>query len=301
VKNSNKPTHSLSPGKTIGFALAGIFIFIVVAVICNLSTFWIPSIAIRVVIREVLLRLPLTIWALHIFAVKVIRAYDPGVIYGKISLLKTLKWIAISFILPVTVWLFYYLFHFAVPFVHTIPLSSTEQLDILIRWLAVSIAAGLTEEVLFRGHFFMIINNRYSKVKAIFVTSLIFGIVHIAMLSSFSATDIVIVVFGGIISGIMFSCIYQYTKVIWYAGIVHVVWDIFFIGKITALASSGAEANKIIMAFKLTTKSLLFTGGNFGIEASLPSLTVYLLVTIILGLGFASRGTFNDFTKQTPA
>lgn len=140
----------------------------------------------------------------------------------------------------------------------------------------------------------MIINSSYSKTRAILITSLIFGLVHIAMLSSFGITDIVIVVIGGIISGIMFSCIYQYTKVIWYAAIVHSVWDIFFIGKITALASSGAEASKILIAFKLTTKSLLFTGGNFGIEASLPCLTIYLLVTLVLLGCFAYRGRFNN-------
>jgi len=278
----NKTTHSLSLAKAILFALACVFIFILIAIVCDLFTFWIPFNVLKIVIRELFLRMPLTIFALHLFAGKVIKAYNPTVIYGKLTLLNTLKWIAISFVLPVVVWLFYYVFHFAVPFKHTISLSTTDQAGILLKWTAISIAAGLTEEVLFRGHLFMIISSSCSKFKAILISSLVFGLVHIFMLSSFGLVDILIVVGGGIIAGIMFSCIYQYTKVIWYAAIVHAIWDIFFIGKITTLAATQADANHSIIAFKLTTKSLLLIGGNFGLEAGLPCLVVYVMVIAFL-------------------
>jgi len=274
----NKTTHSLSLAKAILFTLACIFIFIFIAIVCGLFTFWIPFNVLKIVIRELFLRMPLTIFALHLFAGKVIKAYNPTVIYGKLTLLNTLKWTIISFILPVLVWLFYYVFHFAGLFKHTISLSTADLSGILVKWTAISIAAGLTEEVLFRGHLFMIISSSCSKFKAILISSLIFGLVHIFMLSSFSLVDIMIVVAGGFIAGIMFSCIYQYTKVIWYAAIVHGIWDVFFIGKITNLAASQADANHTIIAFKLTTKSMLLTGGNFGLEAGLPCLIVYLLV-----------------------
>jgi hypothetical protein len=66
--------------------------------------------------------------------------------------------------------------------------------------------------------------------------------------------------------------------VIWYAAIVHIVWDLFFIGKITAIAATQAEANQIIIPFRLTTHDTLLTGGLFGIEAGLPCFVIYLLV-----------------------
>jgi hypothetical protein len=80
----------------------------------------------------------------------------------------------------------------------------------------------------------------------------------------------------------MFSIIFIRTKVIWYAAVVHVIWDIFFIGKITTLATTQTDANNAILAFKLTTHSLLFTGGNFGIEAGLPGLILYVIVSVCL-------------------
>ncbi|WP_426669962.1 hypothetical protein ACPPVU_01710 [Mucilaginibacter sp. McL0603] len=56
----------------------------------------------------------------------------------------------------------------------------------------------------------------------------------------------------------------------------------FFIGKITTLASSQVDADKAILAFKLTSQNLLLSGGNFGIEASAPCLVTYLVVSVIL-------------------
>jgi membrane protease YdiL (CAAX protease family) len=151
-----------------------------------------------------------------------------------------------------------------------------------VRWLSVSLAAGLTEQVFFRGHLFMIMKSRYSTTMSVFITSLIFGLLHIFMLSAFDVMSMVIVVAGGIIAGTMFSLIYLYTRVIWLAAIVHFVWDVFFIGKIIAITPTQFEANQTIIAFKLLTHNIVFTGGNFGIESTLPSFIVYLIVTAII-------------------
>lgn len=279
---SKQTHHPLSTAKTVLFTVTCIAIFIAVAVICGALTSWIPGNATRIAIREVLLRTPLTIFTLHFFARKVIKTYNPTVIYGKLEFIKLLKWTAIALILPLSVGLFYYLSGFMVPFAHSIPLTNADKLGLLIKWVAVSIAAGITEQVLFRGHLYMVISSRCSKVQSILFTSLIFGIVHIVMLPVITPLDIVIVVIGGIIAGIMFSLICQYTKSVWYAATVHVVWDIFFIGKITAIAATQVDANGTILPFKLTTHNLLIAGGSFGIEATLPCFIVYLVVIAIL-------------------
>ena len=275
----NTTLKPLSAAKAILFTIACIAIFIAIAVICGVLTGWIANNTIKIAVREVLVRTPLTIAALHFFARRFIKTYNPAVIYGKLKFIKLVKWTAVAFILPLVVGLFYYLFHFMVPLAPSLPLKMGDKMGLFIKWVAVSIAAGLTEEILFRGHLYMIINSRYSKVKSIFITSLIFGIVHIAMLPAITPLDVLIVLIGGTIAGIMFSLIYHYTKAVWYVAMVHIVWDIFFIGKITTIAATQAEANQAIAAFKLTTHNLLLTGGNFGIEATLPCFIVYLLVT----------------------
>ena len=274
--------NTLSAGKVILYTIACIGIFILIAVFCELLTFWIGPGSLKIAVREVLLRMPLTVFSLHYFARRIIKVYDPSVMYGRITTVNALKWIAISFILPLSIWLFYYGFHFIAPYQHTVLLRTADKLGLFIKWSSISIAAGVTEEILFRGYLFMVISSRCSKLKAMLITSLLFGLVHIAMLPVITAGDIAIVVTGGIIAGMMFSVIYLNTKNIWYAAIVHVVWDIFFIGKITTLATAQAGANNAILAFKLNSHNLLLTGGNFGMEAALPCLLVYFLVIALL-------------------
>jgi membrane protease YdiL (CAAX protease family) len=277
-----EPGSKLSLVKIILFTLACIAMFIAVALICGLLTSWIPGVAPRMAVREVVLRAPLTIMALHFFAIKVIRNYDPDAIYGAVRFRSLSRWTAFAFILPVAAGISYYLLKLIVPIQHSAPLGTDRTISLLITWVSLSIAAGLTEEVLFRGHLFMIFAAGYSKVKAVIITSLIFGLVHITMLSAFSVADILTVVAGGFVAGLMFSLVYQYSKVIWYAAVVHVVWDIFFIGKITAIAATQAEANQIILPFRLTSHDPLLTGGSFGVEAGLPSFVIYVLVIGVL-------------------
>jgi membrane protease YdiL (CAAX protease family) len=277
-----EPGSKLSLLKIMLFSLACIIIFIAVALVCGLLTSWIPGSALRIAVREIVLRAPLTIMALHFFAAKVIRNYHPDEIYGNVRFRGLLKWTALAFILPVAAGLSYYLLKLIIPIQHSAPLGTDKKISLLITWVSVSIAAGLTEEVLFRGHLFMIFAAGYSKVKAVVITSLIFGLVHIAMLTAFSVSDILTVIVGGSVAGLMFALIYHYTKVIWYAAVVHVVWDIFFVGKITAIAATQAEANQIIVPFRLATHNALLTGGSFGIEAGLPCFVIYLLVIGVL-------------------
>lgn len=277
-----EPGSKLSLVKIMLFSLACITIFVAVALICGLLTSWIPGIALRIAVREVVLRAPLTIMALHFFATKVIRNYHPDQIYGKVKFRSLSKWAAFAFILPVATGISYYLLALIIPIHHSAPLGTDKKISLLITWVSLSIAAGLTEEVLFRGHLFMIFAARYSKVTAVVIASLIFGLVHITMLTAFSVADILTVIAGGSVAGLMFALIYLYSKVIWYAAVVHVVWDIFFIGKITAIAATQAEANQIIVPFRLTTHNPLLTGGSFGVEAGLPSFVIYLLVIGVL-------------------
>lgn len=273
-----EPGRSLPLVKIVLFEVACIAVFIAVALICGSLTSWIPGDALRIAVREVVLRAPLTIIALHLLAAKVIRTYQPGTMYGKASFRDFLKWTAFAFTLPAAAWLSYYLLNLIALFPHSVPLSADQKASLLITWVSLSIAAGLTEEVLFRGHLYMILAGRSSRVTAVVITSLIFGLAHIAMLPAFSVPAVFTVVVGGFVAGLMFSLIYLHSKVIWYAAIVHIVWDIFFIGKITAIAATQAEANQIIIPFRLTTHDTLLTGGLFGIEAGLPCFVIYLLV-----------------------
>lgn len=286
----NESGRKLSLVKIVLFSLACIAIFVGVALVCGLLTSWIPGSALRIAVRELVLRAPLTIIALHVFATRVIRSYDPDRIHGNVRIRSFLGWAAFAFVLPLATGASYYLLNLIVPIHHSTPLGTDEKISLLVTWISLSIAAGLTEEVLFRGHLLMIFTVGYSRVKAIVITSLIFGLVHITMLPSFSVADVLTVTAGGFVAGLMFALIYQYSKVIWYAAIVHAVWDIFFIGKITAIAATPAEASQIIAPFRLTTHNQLLTGGSFGVEAGLPCFVIYLVVIGVLCMMLKGEG-----------
>ena len=284
------PESALSLVKILLFSLACIAIFVAVALICGVLTAWISSNALRIAVRELVLRAPLTILALHVFATKVVRVYHPDEMYGRVRFPVVLNWTAFAFILPLAAWVSYYLLGLVVPIHHSAPLDTDRKISLLVTWISLSIAAGLTEEVLFRGHLLMILAARYSRARAIVVTSLIFGLVHISMLTAFSVADIITVTAGGFIAGLMFALIYQYSGVIWYAAVVHAVWDVFFIGKITAIAATPADASQIIVPFRLTTRSPLLTGGSFGVEAGLPCFVIYLVVIGVLYMMLKGEG-----------
>jgi len=284
--------RTLSLGKILLFSLACMSIFIAVALVCGALTSWIRSDALRIAFRELVLRAPLTIMALHLLATRVIRVYAPDEMYGEVRLEGLLKWMVFAFVLPAAAWISYYVLNLIVPFHHVARLGTESMVSLLVTWISLSIAAGLTEEVLFRGHLYMIVAAGYSRTKSIVITSLIFGLVHIVMLPAFSIFDVLTVVAGGFVAGLMFALIYQYSKVLWYAAVVHMVWDIFFIGKITAIAATQAEADQIILPFRLTTHDPLLTGGSFGVEAGLPCFVIYTVVISVLYLMMKRGGSF---------
>ncbi len=281
--------NKLSVLKTILYIIACIAIYIVVEVIGVLLTEWISNPAIKVVIRELLIRTPLTILALHFFAKKIIKAYSTDGMYGKPTIKGIIVWTGIGIVLPASIYVFYYVAGLMVPVSHTIALSWTEKVEISAKCISISIAAGLNEEILFRGYLYYILKARCRPAAAIFFSALIFGLVHIFMLPRFSVFDAFLVVLGGIINGSMLSGVYRYTKVIWYAVIVHAVWDIFFIGKITVITDLQSYANQAIIALKITSQNVIFTGGSFGLEAALPSLAAIVILTAGIWFSFIRR------------
>ncbi len=273
--------HS-SIGKMVLSIIVPIALFVLVAVLCNILTSAIPSGPVKIVTRELILRIPLTLVSLHLYASRFVQNYDPNIIYGKLTMRIFFSWLSIGLLLSLGAWAICFSTGIINPFSHTFTLPMMEKSYLITRWTAVSVAAGITEEVLFRGYLFMIILQKYSRLPSMLIASVIFGTVHIAMLGVVTPSDIAITVTGGMLSGMMFALIYTSTGTIWTAAIVHSIWDIFFIGKITTIATTQSEANNALFPFKLSSHHPLINGGSFGIEAALPCLLIYIALSLIL-------------------
>lgn len=66
---------------------------------------------------------------------------------------------------------------------------------------------------------------------------------------------------------------------VWNSAIMHAIWNIIIVGGILHI---GSAADKIsIYNYVLKTDSLLITGGDFGIEASVVAVAAYLIFTVL--------------------
>ncbi|MBD5521637.1 MAG: CPBP family intramembrane metalloprotease [Lachnospiraceae bacterium] len=140
------------------------------------------------------------------------------------------------------------------------------------------IAAGLVEEMVFRGVIMSLIRERWSTKAAILVPSVLFASMHLIGMN-FSVHSCILVLAAGTMVGIMFSMIAIESDSVWNSGIVHSIWNIIIIGGGLGI---GEKANEYsVMTYVLDSKSFAITGGEFGIEASVIALIGYIVVTLI--------------------
>ncbi len=140
------------------------------------------------------------------------------------------------------------------------------------------IAAGFVEEMVFRGVILNLFAQRWNKVVAVIVPSLLFGIVHI-LGADFTFGSCLLVILTGTMVGVMFSLIALQSGSIWNSGIVHAVWNIVIIGGGLSIGEA-ADAHAVV-SYVLESDSFAVTGGQFGIEASVISLAGYCIVAAI--------------------
>ena len=87
----------------------------------------------------------------------------------------------------------------------------------------------------------------------------------------------------------MFSLIAYGSNSIWNSAIVHGIWNIVIIGGILHIGNEADSSS--IFNFILDNKSFLISGGDFGIEASIISILVYLLFIVLAAIQVKRKGT----------
>jgi membrane protease YdiL (CAAX protease family) len=141
-----------------------------------------------------------------------------------------------------------------------------------IQFLLMVIVA-FTEEICFRGYLLNNLMKSTNKWIALFVTAVLFGVVH-ATNPSAGVLPIVNI----FIAGVLLGCNYIFTRNLWFAIFFHFTWD-FMQGPILGYEVSGLEMKTLLQ--QDVTGSDLWTGGKFGFEGSLLCTVMLLVVTII--------------------
>ncbi|WP_342435988.1 type II CAAX endopeptidase family protein [Paenibacillus sp. FSL L8-0436] len=141
------------------------------------------------------------------------------------------------------------------------------------------LSAGIVEEMIFRGILMKSLELQWGKTVAIWVPSVIFGLIH-AIGAGLNAADLLLLFVGGTSVGIMFSLIVYRSGSIWSSAIVHAVWNMVMIGDILHIGTKPVE--HVILSYRLTSDSTLLTGGNFGVELSAAAIAGYWSVIAVI-------------------
>lgn len=142
----------------------------------------------------------------------------------------------------------------------------------------IGLATGIVEETIFRGVIMSALEYRFNKRVAIFFPSILFGLLHIIG-SDLDGLSIIQLAVAGSAVGILFSLVTYESGSIWCSALLHAIWNMIIIGEILHVGTKADEMS--IFNYVLDTESFLISGGDFGIEASIISIGVYLLFAIL--------------------
>ncbi|MCB8978317.1 MAG: CPBP family intramembrane metalloprotease [Ardenticatenaceae bacterium] len=159
------------------------------------------------------------------------------------------------------------------------------KLAVIVPVLTTAVSAGMIEELLFRGIFFRIVEERWGTWLALGITSLFFGLVHLFNPNATFVAGIAIALEAGVLLG----AAYIFTRRLWLAIGIHFAWN-FVQGGIFGVAVSGNEAQGLLQS-TLTGPNIL-SGGQFGAEASMIAVIVCLAAGLILLKQASNRGHF---------
>ena len=165
---------------------------------------------------------------------------------------------------------------------------------VLIAPLAISVGAGVIEELLFRAVIFRIIEASLGTWIALVISAALFGLVH---LGNPNATWLAAAAIS-LEAGIMLAAAYVLTRRLWLPIGIHAAWN-FTQGGIFSVAVSGGKTDGLLVA-SLSGPSWL-SGGEFGAEASVVAIVLCTALGAYLLVLAARRGNFvAPFWKRAP-
>ena len=265
----------MSTKKAIGASISAIVILIIAQVTAQViaSVFVlikIPSGICNIIAGVLYVGLAYLILKMFISKIMKFSVSDFGIPEFKVKM----KWVLTAILLPFII-KGSYLFLFSGEYISS-DMNGNQIFNTLTAGIAFTgIAAGFVEEMVFRGIILNALKKRWNIKVAVLVPSELFGVVHVLGMD-FSIGSCVLVIIAGTMAGVMFSMIAIESGSVWNSGIVHAVWNIVMIGGGLAIGEKADEYS--VMTYVLDSKSFAITGGEFGIESSVISLTGYIIV-----------------------
>ncbi|HMB56104.1 MAG TPA: type II CAAX endopeptidase family protein [Arenimonas sp.] len=142
----------------------------------------------------------------------------------------------------------------------------------------IAILPGITEEIIFRGVLYRVVEDGLGSWLAVLVSALFFGVVHLANPNATPWSAFAIALEAGLLLGMA----YAWTRSLYFVIGLHAAWN-FTQGAILGISVSGIEQKGLLVS--TTQGSPWLSGGAFGAEGSV--LTV--IICTALGLFFTRK------------
>lgn len=144
----------------------------------------------------------------------------------------------------------------------------------LARGFVLAVAAGILEEIVFRGLLFRLSAKIFGTWGALLFTSALFGAAHAANRGATIGSSLAIALEAGVLLGAAYAA----TSRLWLPIGLHIGWN-FTEGSLYSMSVSGHTANSGLLRGALSGPQIL-TGGQFGPEASIVAVFVCLAVAL---------------------
>lgn len=158
---------------------------------------------------------------------------------------------------------------------------------------AVSIAAAVGEELIFRGSIFRIAEERLGTAAALVISAVLFGLMHGANAGATPVSTAAIALEAGVLLGIAYTA----SRSLWLTIGLHFGWN-FTEGGIFGTTVSGGQTHGLIDT--ALAGPPLVTGGAFGPEASIIAVAVCLTAAAAIGRWSVRKGRWRQWSAQRP-
>ncbi|HEY5106741.1 MAG TPA: type II CAAX endopeptidase family protein [Caulobacteraceae bacterium] len=162
----------------------------------------------------------------------------------------------------------------------------------LIGLLAVAFAVGVMEELILRAIVFRVLEDATGTTVAVIFSAILFGLLHAINPGATLLSSAAIALEGGV----MLALAFVLTRSLWCSIGIHMSWN-FTQGAVFGAQVSGFAPSHSLLRTVLTGPEIL-TGGAFGPEASIVSMVVCSLASVVLGVLVIRRAGWRPRTLK---
>jgi uncharacterized protein len=155
----------------------------------------------------------------------------------------------------------------------------------LLPSLFVAIGAGLGEELLFRGVWLRILEERLGSWIALAVTAAMFGCFHLGNAGATAGSTVATALEAGVLLGAAYLC----TRRLWLPIAMHIGWNLCQ-GGILGVPTAARPVPHAVWSTQLSGPALV-TGGDYGADRSVVAVAICLAIAVTLLVIAHRRGT----------